>query len=289
MKNSNKTTVLTMVVSLLVAFVLVMSGPEGSIINSNYVYAAKSSGGGGSSDGGGGGGGSGGGVSGSHSSKGGSNGGGKSGGGGKAAMAVEVDHQRLTVAEVKVEVMAVGLRTKASGGDSGKGSDNGDSGTTGSGGIRTFGTTDGGDNAGGGTTGSDGGGLRIGIPHNPNDDGFTNKDGPQPGFPQPPKNCFGFKCGDKGGGGGDDHKNFFCRIHPRACDHGGGDGDNHHDNVKVIHRTVVVHDRDNNQQTIIVNANTAGTCFVTQTQIVNIPGLVAQLLDQCASVTIVPG
>ena len=45
MKNSNKTTVLTMVVSLLVAFVLVMSGPEGSIINSNYVYA-KSSGGG---------------------------------------------------------------------------------------------------------------------------------------------------------------------------------------------------------------------------------------------------
>jgi hypothetical protein len=45
MKNSNKTTVLTMVVSLLVAFVLVMSGPEGSLINSNYVYAAKSSGG----------------------------------------------------------------------------------------------------------------------------------------------------------------------------------------------------------------------------------------------------
>jgi hypothetical protein len=286
MKNSNKTTVLTMVVSLLVAFVLIMSGPEGSIINSNYVYAAKSSGGG-SSDGGGGGGGSGGGGSGSHSSKGGSDGGGKSGGGGSS----DGGGSRSSTSDSggsKGGSDGGGSSDKGSGGDSGKGSDNGDSGTTGSGGIRTFGTTDGGDNAGGGTTGSDGGGLRIGIPHNPNDDGFTNKDGPQPGFPQPPKNCFGFKCGDKGGGG-DDHKNFFCRIHPRACDHGGGDGDNHHDNVKVIHRTVVVHDRDNNQQTIIVNANTAGTCFVTQTQIVNIPGLVAQLLDQCASVTIVPG
>jgi hypothetical protein len=54
------------------------------------------------------------------------------------------------------------------------------------------------------------------------------------------------------GGGG---KDFFCRTHPGVC-HRHHDGDN----VKVIHRTVVVHDRDNNQQTIIVNANTAGTC-----------------------------
>jgi hypothetical protein len=57
----------------------------------------------------------------------------------------------------------------------------------------------------------------------------------------------------------------------------------------VIHRTVVVHDRDNNPQTIIVNANAAGTCSITQSQIVNIPGLVAQLLGQCTSVTIIPG
>jgi hypothetical protein len=40
----------------------------------------------------------------------------------------------------------------------------------------------------------------------------------------------------------------------------------------------------------IYNNNTAvGTCFITQTQIVNIPGLVAQLLDQCTLVTIIPG
>jgi hypothetical protein len=35
-------------------------------------------------------------------------------------------------------------------------------------------------------------------------DGLQTKDGPQPGFPTPPVNCFGFNCGD---GGGSDHKN----------------------------------------------------------------------------------
>jgi hypothetical protein len=86
------------------------------------------------------------------------------------------------------------------------------------------------------------------------------------------------------GGGGVSHKDF-CRTHPGAfgCHR-------HHDNdVKVIHKTVVVHDNNNTPQTIIVNTNAAGTCFITQTQIVNIPGLVAQLLGQCASVTIIPG
>jgi hypothetical protein len=61
------------------------------------------------------------------------------------------------------------------------------------------------------------------------------------------------------------------------------------DNVKVVHKTVVVHDRDNNEKTIVINTNLAGTCFVTQSQIVNIPGIVAQLLGQCISVTIIQG
>jgi hypothetical protein len=64
---------------------------------------------------------------------------------------------------------------------------------------------------------------------------------------------------------------------------------NNHDNVKVIHKTVVVHDRDNNQRTIVINSNLQGTCFVTQSQAANVDNLVAQLLDQCVSVTIIQG
>jgi hypothetical protein len=64
---------------------------------------------------------------------------------------------------------------------------------------------------------------------------------------------------------------------------------NHNDNVKVIHKTVVVHDRDNNQRTIVINSNLQGTCFVTQSQAANVDNLVAQLLDQCVSVTIIQG
>jgi hypothetical protein len=261
MKNSNKTTVLTIVVSLLVVFVLVMSGPEGSIINSSYVYAAKSSGGGsGGSSGSGGGGGS----------KGGSSGGSSS------------------------------SSTSSSSSDTGsKGSSDSGSSSSSSGG--TSGTT-GGDSKGSGDSKSDSGntgvsgrmggidpikhpGITISKPIVPDKgDNGLNPDG---------RNTDGGVMIDPG------HSDF-CKTHPGKCNHDGGDGhfclsfpchfprDHHHD-VKVIHKTVVVHDRNNAQQTIIVNANAAGTCFVTQTQIVSIPGLVAQLLDQCTSVTIIRG
>jgi hypothetical protein len=67
------------------------------------------------------------------------------------------------------------------------------------------------------------------------------------------------------------------------------DNNHHNDNVKVIHKTVIVHDRDNNQRTIVFNSNLQGTCFVTQSQAANVDNLVAQLLDQCVSVTIIQG
>jgi hypothetical protein len=78
----------------------------------------------------------------------------------------------------------------------------------------------------------------------------------------------------------------FCRLNPRACDHKDG---RDHDNVRVIHKTVLVHDRNNNQETIVINANPlTGQCLITQTQIATIPGLVAQLLNVCPSITIIP-
>jgi hypothetical protein len=62
----------------------------------------------------------------------------------------------------------------------------------------------------------------------------------------------------------------------------------------VIHKTIVVHDRNNIQRTIIVNQDTpTGTCFITQSQIAadssNTNNLLSQLLDQCISVTILRG
>jgi hypothetical protein len=76
----------------------------------------------------------------------------------------------------------------------------------------------------------------------------------------------------------------MCPIH----DHDGFRHFHHHD-TKVIHKTVVVHDHDNTSQNIIITQNTQGTCFVTQTQIVSIPNIVQQLLDQCTTVTITQG
>jgi hypothetical protein len=271
MKNSNKTTVLTMVVSLLVAFVLVMSGPTGSMmINSSYVYAAKSSGGGSSNRGGGGGGSSGGG---SHSSKGGSSGGGSDKGGSSGGGGGGSD--------------SGGDKAGSNGGgDSGKdfsdsgGSDSksGDSSNDGVGTISSGTPKDDG-NIVGGSTDVGGGGGTTGITHNPNDDGFTDKDGPQnPIIKHGPVICSLGPCG-KGDG-----KDFFCRTHPGVC-HRHHDGDN----VKVIHRTVVVHDRNNTPQTILLNTNTqTGTCFVSSQEVVNVPDLVTQLLNQCSSVTITP-
>jgi hypothetical protein len=252
-----------MVVSLLVAFVLVLSGPEGSMmINSNYVYAKSSGGGGGggSSDGGG---------SSSHSSKGGSSGGGSDKGGSSGG----------------------GGGGSDSGGDKAGSNGGGDSGK----GFSDSGGSDSKSSDGGGTTSSgipkddgnivdestDGGGT-TGITPNPNDDGFTKQDGPQPIIPSPPN-----PDGNCGKGGHaiclPPHKDF-CRTHPGVC-HRHQDGDN----VKVIHRTVVVHDRNNTPQTILLNTNTqTGTCFVSSQQVVNVPNLVTQLLNQCASVTIIP-
>ncbi len=56
--------------------------------------------------------------------------------------------------------------------------------------------------------------------------------------------------------------------YPRACDHKDG-CDHNHDHVKVIHKTVVVHDRNNNEETILINSNLqTGTCFVSSQQVV---------------------
>ncbi|MFL6367273.1 MAG: hypothetical protein ACJ72T_01815, partial [Nitrososphaeraceae archaeon] len=65
------------------------------------------------------------------------------------------------------------------------------------------------------------------------------------------------------------------------------DHNNHNDNVKVIRKTVVVHDNNDNQRTIVINSNLQGTCFVTQSQIAHNDNLIEQLLDQCVSVTII--
>jgi hypothetical protein len=274
MKNSNKTTVLTMVVSLLVAFVLVMSGPEGSMmINSNYVYAKSSGGGGGGSSGGGGSGGgsSNGGGSSSHSSKGGGDGGGggsdnKGGGDGGG-----------------------GSSSSSGGSSSDKGSSSSSSDK--SGGSISFGKGKGsnGDNLNDddhgppSAPGNDLPGNNMGSTPNPSDDGFTNKDGPQPKVPRFP--------GDDGSG------RSFCEITHRCIPkiHFPPSPDNcrrHHncdDHIKVIHKTVVVHDKDNNPQTILLNTNTqTGTCFVSSQEVVNVPDLVTQLLNQCTSVTITP-
>jgi hypothetical protein len=67
------------------------------------------------------------------------------------------------------------------------------------------------------------------------------------------------------------------------------DHNNHNDNVKVIRKTVVVHDNNNNQRPIVINSNLQGTCFVTQSQIAHNDNLIEQLLDQCVSVTIIRG
>jgi hypothetical protein len=79
----------------------------------------------------------------------------------------------------------------------------------------------------------------------------------------------------------------LCELHPKSCRHH-NDDDNNDNNIQVIHKTVVVHDKDNNPQTILVNSNLQGTCFVSSQQVVDIPGLVTQLLNQCTSVTITP-
>jgi hypothetical protein len=61
------------------------------------------------------------------------------------------------------------------------------------------------------------------------------------------------------------------------------DNDYHDDHYT---KTVVVHDSDNTEDTIIVNTNLQGTCFVTQSQVEDIPGIIEQLSNQCTSVTI---
>ena len=111
------------------------------------------------------------------------------------------------------------------------------------------------------------------IVPNPNDDGFTKKDGPQPVFPRFP--------GDDGSG------RNFCEITHRCIPHFPHFPDRHsHDHVKVIERTVVVHDKANNPQTIVIQSNTAGQCIVTQQQITDSKDLLQTLLDTCVSLTI---
>lgn len=119
----------------------------------------------------------------------------------------------------------------------------------------------------------------------PTDDGFTNKDGPQPKNPivPAPPHCFPGPCNTG------DHRNF-CMTHPGTCtDRITDPFHRFHNDVKVIQKTIVVHDRNNTPQTIIVNQNPQGTCFVTQTQIANSNDLLPRLLEQCISITIVRG
>jgi hypothetical protein len=132
-------------------------------------------------------------------------------------------------------------------------------------------------------------------PPHPIDDGSMGKDKVIPPLPidggkdrvipaPPPPPCpqgVG-KCGDGG-------KIDFCRTHPGVCRDGDGGHFRDHRDVRVIHKTVVVHDRDNNPQTILINSNLqTGSCFVSSQQVVDVPNLVTQLLNQCTSVTITP-
>jgi hypothetical protein len=105
--------------------------------------------------------------------------------------------------------------------------------------------------------------------------------------PPPPIDHFCEKvggCGGDGGGGGD-----FCKFHPDACHDGGRDHFHHDHDTEVIHKTVVVHDHNDNPQTIIINSNAQGQCIVTESQIADSKDLLQNLLDQCVSITIVRG
>ena len=109
-----------------------------------------------------------------------------------------------------------------------------------------------------------------------------------------------FDRGDGGGDGGnsgglpninDDFDDDFDISHNYDID----DDLNIDDDFDIDHyddhytKTVVVHDSDNTEQTIIVNTNLQGTCFVTQSQVEDIPGIMEQLSNQCTSVTILQG
>ena len=69
---------------------------------------------------------------------------------------------------------------------------------------------------------------------------------------------------------------------PRFHDHDRHD----HGDVRVVQKTVVVHDHNNNPQTLIIQANTAGQCVITQQQISDHSDLLQSLVDTCASITI---
>lgn len=155
-------------------------------------------------------------------------------------------------------------------------------------------------------SGSDGGGTTDNPSHSTDnsktvDDGFTSKDGPQPPF------AIG-KDGRpvKDGGAGStiphclrnpntnscnpedcSHIHGICRIPFPVDDRIRHHHDHDHD-VRIIQKTVIVHDRNNTPQTIIIRQNpTSGACLVTAQQIADTPDIVRQLLDQCNSVTIV--
>jgi hypothetical protein len=182
-----------------------------------------------------------------------------------AAMAVVAVDHHLTVAEAMAAkvvvtplvVTVVAIVAEAAAAMAAVLAALGGSGTGGTGGEGTIG--------GGGIVD----GKIIGCPEG-------GKCGGPPHPPRPPHCPLGSDCHGPG-----PHRPCppFCR----------GDGHDDHDHVKVIHKTVVVHDRDNNPQTILLNTNTqTGTCFVSSQQVVDVPNLVTQLLNQCTSVTITP-
>jgi hypothetical protein len=128
------------------------------------------------------------------------------------------------------------------------------------------------------------------------DDGFTSKDGPQPTFDigkdgKPKHSTIPFPgvISHPGGPGLEDCGRFvhgLCNFHDDHHDHHHHD----HDHVDVIHKTVVVHDNNNHEQSIIIIQNpTTGACIVTAEQINNTPHIVEDLLNQCNSLTILSG
>jgi hypothetical protein len=173
---------------------------------------------------------------------------------------------------------------RGSGGGGSKGSDSGS------------GSTDSHDSGGGGSKGSDSGSDGKGTDHG----GIGSTTGGDVGGDG--------DIGGKGGGivgpggitgpgigGGGCAAIHTCTPPPPGCHFGRHSNfddhhhhDHNHDHVDVIHKTVVIHDEHNTPQNIIITQNAQGTCFVTQSQILSIPNIVQQLLDQCTTILLLP-
>lgn len=103
------------------------------------------------------------------------------------------------------------------------------------------------------------------------------------------RKCFDIGIHDDGLTGTFVRDKFCSLLVDDDHDHHNNNNNDKDDDVKVIRKTVIVHDRNNTPQTILINSNLqTGTCFVSSHQVVDVPNLVTQLLNQCTSVTITP-